>query len=313
MVINHNLNAMTAIRYMNIYEQQMGKAMKRLTTGLRINCAADDPSGLAISQKMEAQIRGLNQAYRNVQDSISVLQVADGALNETHSILQRMRELAVQAANGTYNDEDRKNLQLEFNQLAEEVNSVAKNTNFNTINMLDGSHDKMAVQAGPNSGDMSLLSFSNMTSKSIAISGGENTSVISKDGKSTAYYSSGTDNLLKGGTGSEYALDISIPEHAEAAISILDDAIKNASTARSSIGAQQNALEYRLDYLSNTAENLTAAQSRIMDADIAQEMMNYAKYSILHQAAQAMLAQTIKQSESIIDFIKYCMKSDHSN
>lgn len=304
MVIQHNLAAMTAVRYLNINQNLMSVAMRRLSTGLRINSAADDPAGLCISQKMEAQIRGLDQASRNVQNSISVLQVADGAMNEAHSILQRMRELAVQSANGTYNDDDRKSLQLEFNELTETLDSIAKDTNFNTIKLLDGSVDKMTVQAGPNCGEVSFLSFSNVTAKYIGIAGTEGGSITSKDGKTVAHYTSGAENVLGDGASAQYALDITNSKNAGAVISVLDDAIGTVSSARSSLGAQQNTLEYRIDYLDNAEENLTASQSRIMDADMAKEMMNYAKYNILSQVTQAMLVQTMKQSENIIDFIK---------
>jgi flagellin len=307
MIIGHNINAMIAYRNMTYNLNMLGRAMERLSSGLRINRAADDPAGLSISEKMRAQIRGLEQASRNAQDGISVIQVADGALNETHSILQRMKELAIQAANGTLNDEDRSSIQEEINQLTSEINNIGNNTEFNTIKLLNGSaykydgvNSELRLQVGPNAGDSLGIKLEDMRAKALNISGQAGASVTSKDGKVTAIFS----NVELSGSNLECALDLSNPENASAAIKIYDDAIKSVSFARGRLGATQNALEHRINYLDNTAENLTAAESRIRDADMAKEMMDYAKYNILLQVSQAILAQANHQAEGVLQLLK---------
>ncbi|WML35463.1 flagellin [Clostridium sp. OS1-26] len=307
MIIGHNINAMIAYRHMSYNLNMVGRAMERLSSGLRINRAADDPAGLAISEKMRAQIRGLEQAARNAQDGISSIQVADGALNETHSILQRMRELATQAANGTLSDQDRNHIQEEINQLTSEINSIGNNTEFNTMKLLNGSVNKydgvnseIRLQVGPNAGDNLGIKLEDMRAKALDISGQTGTSITSSDGKVTAKFS----NIGLDGSNLESALDVSNHENASAAIKIYDDAIKNVSSFRGRLGATQNVLEHRINYLNNTAENLTAAESRIRDADMAKEMMNYAKYNILLQVSQAILAQANHQAEGVIQLLK---------
>lgn len=306
MIINHNIGAMMACRYMNINLALANKAMQRISSGRRINSAADDPSGLCISQGMQAQIRGLQQASRNVQDGISVLQVADGALNETHSMLQRLRELAVQASNGTLNPQDRKNIQIEVDQLTSGINKIATDTEFNTIKLLDpstGNYDgvdsKLKLQIGANAGQVMAIPIEDMRSNTLNISGTAGDVVTSKDGSVKGSFST-----TKCSDSAGYALDVSTPEKANAAIKIYDDAINQVSSSRSTFGAMQNSLEYRMDYLDNTAENLTAAESRITDADIAKEMMEYTKHNLLYQVSQAMLIQANHQSESVIELLK---------
>lgn len=307
MIIGHNINAMIAYRHMSHNLNMVGRAMERLSSGLRINRAADDPAGLAISEKMRGQIRGLEQAARNAQDGISVIQVADGALNETHSILQRMKELATQAANGTLNDQDRKNIQEEINQLTSEINSIGNNTEFNTMKLLndsvnkyDGVNSEIRLQIGANTGQSLGIQLEDMRAKALNISGQAGTNVTSKDGKVIAKFS----NVGFNESNSECALDVSSPESASAAIKIYDDAIQKVSSFRGRLGATQNVLEHRINYLNNTAENLTAAESRIRDADMAKEMMNYAKYNILLQVSQAILAQANHQAEGVIELLK---------
>lgn len=306
MIINHNISAMTACRYMNINLALANKAMQRISSGRRINSAADDPAGLAISEGMKAQIRGLQQASRNVQDGISVLQVADGALNETHSMLQRLRELAVQATNGTLSPEDRKNIQIEVDQLTSGINRIATDTEFNTIKILDPSTGKydavdsqLKIQIGANSGQVMAIPIGDMKSNALNISGTAGAVVTSKDGSVKGRFST-----TKCSDASGYALDVSTPENAGAAIKIYDDAINQVSSSRATLGAMQNTLEYRIDYLDNTAENLTAAESRIVDADIAKEMIEYSKHNMLYQVCQAMLIQANHQSESVIELLK---------
>lgn len=277
MIINHNINAMIAWRYSMINGALAGKAMQRLSSGLRINSAADDPAGLAISEKMRGQIRGLQVASRNVQDGISMIQVHDGALNETQSILQRMRELSVQAANGTNTKEDRKRIQEEIDQLILAVDDIANNTEFNTMKLLNNDDTKeVKLQVGANQGQFYGIEFKDMRSKALKLTGETE----------------------------EKRLDVSTHEGASEAIKRLDEAIGKVSSFRSSLGATQNVLEHRANYLQNAEENLTAAESRIRDADMAKEMMNFAKYNILQQVAQAMLAQVSHQGESIIQLLK---------
>lgn len=318
MIINHNITAMTICRNMNHHEALAAKAMLRISSGKRINSAADDPAGLCISVGMKSQILGLQQAQRNVQDGISALQIADGGLNETHSILQRMRELAVQAANGTYSPAERKNIQLEMNQLTSSINGIANNTEFNTMKLLNGNAPKyngtgtgIAIQIGANAGQQSYITLDDMTAKAIKISGQADGTVKSKDGTVTAKYTSIDPNNSKEGVTDgnndkviEYALDLTDPDNASAAIKIIDDAINQVSSTRAGFGATQNMLEARSDYLSSTEEILNAAESRIEDADIAKEMLEYAKESMLTQVCQALLGKVNKEKDGIVEFLK---------
>lgn len=282
MIINHNIHALMAWRNSVINGALAGKALERLCSGKRINRAADDPAGLAISEKMRAQIRGLQMASRNAQDGLSMLQVAEGGVNEVHSILQRMRELAVQAANGTNSPSEIKAIQDELNQLSKGINDISNNTEFNTIKLLNKTaKDKgsLHLQTGPNSGEFFGINLEDMSSSALGIND----------------------------SSSDTALDVSTPEKAGEAIKKIDDAINKASSFRSSLGASMNSLEHRISYLDNAEINLSEAESRITDADIAKEMMDYAKYSMLQQVAQAMLAQILKQQQSTIDLLKSMM------
>ncbi|MFD3157498.1 flagellin [Haloimpatiens sp. FM7330] len=305
MIINHNMNAMRAYRNMMWHSAMAGRAMERLSTGLRINRAADDPAGLAISERMRGQIRGLNMASRNAQDGISLIQTAEGSLNTTHSILQRLKELATQAANDTNTKEERDAIQEEINQLTSEVNRIGNTTEFNTKNLL-GNSSKIMLQVGANSGQTIGVELEDMRSKVLKISGSnKDGTVTSKDGSVTAKYTKTTG--VTSGSGDkkvECALDVSNHENATAAIKIYSDAINAVSSHRSELGAMQNRLEYTIENLDNAAENLTAAESRIRDADMAKEMMKYTKHSLLQQVAQAMLAQASKQPNSVIELLK---------
>ncbi|ABS35615.1 flagellin N-terminal helical domain-containing protein [Clostridium botulinum] len=279
MIINHNVNAMIAYRNIMINGALAGKAMERLASGMRINRASDDPAGLAISEKMRAQIRGLEMASRNVQDGISMIQVAEGGVKEIQSMLQRMRELAVQAANGTNSPEDRKNIQDEINQLTRGIDDIANGTEFNTIKILNANAadaGEVKLQIGANEGQFFGIKLQNMNSAALGINGNTD-----KDG-----------------------VDVSTSEKASAAIKVFDDAINKTSSFMSSLGASSNMLEHRINYLENTIGNLTEAESRIRDADMAKEMMNYTKYSVLQQVAQAIFSQVLKQQESTIQLLK---------
>ncbi len=270
MIINHNMNALNAHRNMAFNTGNAGKSMEKLSSGLRINRAGDDAAGLAISEKMRAQIRGLDQAARNSQDGISLIQTAEGALNETHSILQRMRELAVQASNDTNVTADRSAIQTEINQLASEVTRIAEKTTFNNQVLLSGGLGDLNIQTGANSGDITKITLSDMDAGSLTID----------------------------------ALDVSDNAKANAAITSVSAAISVVSTFRANLGAYQNRLEHTINNLNVNSENLTAAESRIRDVDMAKEMMIFSKNNILQQAAQAMLAQANQQPQGVLQLLR---------
>ncbi|WP_391122982.1 flagellin [Psychrobacillus sp. L3] len=261
---------MSIIRNMNAQWAIANKSMERISSGYRINRAADDPAGLAISEKMRAQIRGLGQAARNIQDGISLVQTAEGALNETHSILQRMRELSVEAANDTLTDNDRKQLAIEFDELKKEITRISTDTEFNTKTLLDGSQNSLKIQAGANAGQQIELTFGNMGAEAIGI----------KD------------------------ISISTRDAADQAIGDLDKAINKVSSERSRMGAYTNRLEHAYNNAVNMEENLTAAESRIRDVDIAKEMMALTKANILMQAGQYVLSLHMQQAQSILQLLK---------
>ncbi|QSZ27968.1 flagellin [Aceticella autotrophica] len=249
MIINHNLSALNAWRALTINNTNTQKALEKLSSGYRINRAGDDAAGLAISEKMRGQINGLNQATRNAQDGISLIQTAEGALNETHSILQRMRELVVQAGNDTNTTTDRQNIQTELNQLGAEINRIAGQTQFNTKALLDGTLSTTALnfQIGANGSQVVSLTIGDMSIS--GITGGSVTTV-------------GTGTVLN--VSSCYAVaDISND------LSVLDAAIQSVSAQRGNLGALQNRLEHTINNLGTASENLTAAESRIRDVDYA--------------------------------------------
>ncbi|MBK3495608.1 flagellin [Viridibacillus sp. YIM B01967] len=263
---------LSILKSMNNNWNMGSKALERLSTGYRINRAGDDPAGLAISEKMRAQIRGLNMASKNIQDGISMVQTAEGALNETHAMLQRMRELSIQASNDTLTDEDRRLLDLEFQELKKEITRTSTDTEFNTKKLLDGSSskDSLKIQAGANSGQTIDMYINDMSSASLGING----------------------------------LSIDTRENAESAISGLGAAINKVSAERSRLGAYQNRLEHAYNNSVNMAENLTDAESRIRDTDMAKEMMNFVKANILQQAAQYALSLHMQQAQSILELLR---------
>ncbi|KYD20740.1 flagellin Hag [Geobacillus stearothermophilus] len=306
MRINHNIAALNTYRQLTIGQSAAAKNMEKLSSGLRINRAGDDAAGLAISEKMRGQIRGLEQASRNSQDAISLIQTAEGALNETHSILQRMRELAVQAANDTNTDDDRKELQKEINELVDEIDRIADQTEFNTQKLLDG-NGNFTFHIGANSGQTITLNISAMNADSIGTpasgSGGGIASGKSiKDLKNSALSKSGSGNVEKPSDSGN--VGVMTQSGAEQAITIIDDAIKMVSAERSKLGAYQNRLEHTINNLGTSAENLTAAESRIRDVDMAKEMMEFTKNNILTQAAQAMLAQANQQPQGVLQLLR---------
>jgi len=272
MIINHNLNALNAHRNIGINNTAAGKAMEKLSSGLRINRAGDDAAGLSISEKMRAQIRGLDQGSRNAQDGISLIQTAEGGLNETHAILQRMRELAVQAANDTNQTKDREAIMTEINELVDEIDHIAKSTTFNGQNLLNAT-GSLTLQIGPGTENDSLaLNLTSFSASSTAL---------------------GIGGLTVGSNGG-----------AKAAINSIDTAIEKVSTARAKLGANQNRLEHTIANLNTMSENLTASESRIRDVDMAKEMMNFSKNNILNQAAQAMLAQANQQPQGVLQLLR---------
>jgi flagellin len=245
--------------------------MEKLSSGLRINRAGDDAAGLAISEKMRGQIRGLEQASRNSQDGISLIQTAEGALNETHSILQRMRELSVQGANDTNVAEDRTAIETELGQLSQEITRIAGQTQFNKQNIL-ATTGTVDIQVGANADQKITISLKTMDSKTLGI----------------------TSTNLK----------VTTTASANALTTALDTAIEGVSSHRSDLGALQNRLEHTIANLDNTAENLTSAESRVRDVDMAKEMMNFSKNNILQQAAQAMLAQANQQPQGVLQLLR---------
>ena len=275
MRINHNISALNTYRQLTINNTAGSKSLEKLSSGFRINRAGDDAAGLAISEKMRGQIRGLNQAERNSQDAISLIQTAEGALNETHSILQRMRELAVQAASDTNTDDDRTELQKEIEQLLQEIDRISTDTEFNTMTLLNGDYATSALtfQVGANSGQVVTIQLNDMSA--------------------TTGLTLSTDNVN---------LDSQVS--ASAAITTIDEAISTVSSERAKLGAMQNRLEHTINNLGTTSENLTASEARIRDVDMAKEMMEFTKNSILQQAATAMLAQANSQPQGVLQLLQ---------
>lgn len=280
MRINHNISALNTYRQLAFNNSNASKSMEKLSSGLGINRAGDDAAGLAISEKMRGQVRGLEQASRNAQDGISLIQTAEGALNETHSILQRMRELATQSANDTNTATDRGELQKEFNQLSKEITRIAKTTEFNTQKLLDGSDvDGKVFHVGANAGQNLTLTIGAMDATTLAVG-------------------TGTDEATTVG------IDITTQANANTAITLVNTAIETVSAERSKLGATQNRLEHTINNLGTSAENLTASESRIRDVDMAKEMMEFTKNNILSQASQAMMAQANQQPQGVLQLLR---------
>ena len=295
MVIQHNISAMNAHRNMGINNSGTAKNLEKLSSGFKINRAGDDAAGLAISEKMRGQIRGLAMAEQNTSNGISLIQTAEGGLNETHAILQRMRELAVQSSNGTYQDDDRAQLAKEFDALKSEIDRIAESTHYNGKKLLDGSMDKnnvdgeaLTLQIGANGGaDQRVeLNIANMDTKSIGI----------------ASYTDEDDNVVP----AENLDSASIANMASAnkAIEIISAATDQVSGQRAELGAMQNRLEHTLNNLGTAKENLTAAESSIRDVDMAKEMMEFTKNNILNQASQAMLAQANQLPQGVLQLLR---------
>ncbi len=269
MVVQHNLSAMNTNRQMGVVSSSLQKSTEKLSSGYKINRAGDDAAGLSISEKMRSQIRGLNKSASNAQDGISLIQVAEGALNETHSILQRMNELATQAANDTNTSVDRTAIKNEMDQLTSEINRIQSTTQFNTMNLLDGSFTSKNLQVGALSGQTIKISVTKMSASNIGVSG----------------------------------LAVSSNVKAGEAMSKIQLAIQSVSSQRSKLGAIQNRLEHTINNLNTTSENTSAAESRIRDTDMASEMVEYSKNNILQQAGQSMLAQANQANQGVLSLL----------
>ncbi|MER3113033.1 flagellin Hag [Bacillus altitudinis] len=288
MRINHNIAALNTLNRLSANNSASQKNMEKLSSGLKINRAGDDAAGLAISEKMRGQIRGLEMASKNAQDGISLIQIAEGALTETHSILQRVRELVVQAGNtGTQDDTDLSSIQEEIKALIEEVGGetgskgIADRTQFNGKDLLDGSFASgtadLVFQIGANGGQQLTVNIDSMKAADL----GSATVKIS-DIDVTAFATTSFDNQLTG----------------------IDEAINQVSTQRAKLGAVQNRLEHTINNLGASSENLTAAESRIRDVDMAKEMSEFTKNNILSQASQAMLAQANQQPQNVLQLLR---------
>lgn len=273
MIIQHNMTALNANRNLAITNTNLGKNTEKLSSGYRVNRAADDAAGLSISEKMRGQIRGLNQASTNAEDGTSLIQTAEGALAEIHSVLQRMRELTVQASNDTYVTADRQAIALEVRALTSEIDRISSQTEFNTMKLLSGGFTGKYLQVGANAGQLITFGISAMSSSALGVMDSKVAAIISATN-----------------TGSGITSVISIVNHA----------LTHVSLQRSTLGAIQNRLEHTIANADNTAENLQAAESRIRDLDMADEMVKYSKNSILQQAGQSMLAQANQSTQGVL-------------
>ena len=271
MVVQHNLQAMNSNRMLGVTTSSQAKVTEKLSSGYKINRAADDAAGLSISEKMRKQIRGLDQASNNAQDGVSAVQTAEGALAEVHDMLQRMNELAVKAANGTNQSQDRKYIQLEVKQLKSEINRVAETTTFNERKLLKG-FKSVALQVGAEGTSANQIKI---TIRSINV-----------DGLNLAPTS------------------VSTAEHAKSAIDQIANAIKKLNEQRANLGAVQNRLEHTINNLDNVVENTTAAESQIRDTDMASEMVKFSNNNILMQAGQSMLAQANQSNQGVMSLLQ---------
>ena len=286
MVINHNMSAMFAQRSQGIQDLAQQKSMEKLSSGMRINRAGDDASGLAVSEKMRAQIRGLNQASTNAQNAISFIQTTEGYLQETTDIVQRIRELAVQSSNGIYSAEDRMQIQVEVSSLIAEVDRIASAAQFNGMNMLTG---RFARPTGENvvTASMWFHIGANMDQRTQVYIGTMSAAAL------------GLRNV-----GDESIMTLETPDEANRAIGTLDEALKKINKQRADLGAYQNRLEKTVTGLDIGAENLQASESRIRDTDMAAEMVEFTKDQVLSQAGTAMLAQANQSSQNVLSLLR---------
>jgi flagellin len=285
MIINHNMSAMFAQRQLGVTNDVQSKNMEKLSSGLRINRAGDDASGLAVSEKMRAQIRGLRQASRNAENGISFIQTTEGYLQEGQDILHRLRELAVQSANGVYTQEDRMQIQVEVSQLVDELDRIASHAQFNGMNMLTG---RFARETGEN-----------VVTASMYFHIGAN-----MDQRERVYIGTMTSFALGvRQVGSGDIMSIESPDEANRSIGVIDEGLKKINKQRADLGAYQNRLEHAVKGIDVGAENLQAAESRIRDVDMAEEMVEFTKNSILVQAGTSMLAQANAKTQSVLQLL----------
>jgi flagellin len=277
MIVQHNMTAANTNRQLGITNGNLAKSSEKLSSGYRINRAGDDAAGLSISEKMRGQIRGLDQASTNAQDGISLVQTAEGALNEVQSVLQRMRELTVQASNDTNVTADREAIAKEVRALSSEINRISEQTEFNTMKLLSGSFTDKQLQVGANTNQMITFKISAMSATELGVDGTAIADVISAATSAT---------------------DVT------ALISTVNTAITTVSTQRSSLGAIQNRLEHTIANADNTSENLQAAESRIRDVNMAEEMVKFSKDGILQQAAQSMLSQANQSTQGVLSLLQ---------
>ncbi len=270
MVVQHNMAAANTNRQLGLVQGSLSTSTEKLSSGYKINRAADDAAGLAISEKMRSQIRGLDQASTNAEDGISTVQIAEGALNEVHSMLQRINELATQASNDTNTSQDRADLQLEVDQLVSEIDRVQSTTQFNSMNLLDGSFTGKNLQVGALSGQTIAINISQMNSSQMSVD----------------------------------KLNISTFSGAQVAMSKAQKAIDYVSSQRATLGAIQNRLDHTIANLDTTSENTSSAESRIRDTDMAAEMVTYSKNNILQQAGQSMLAQANQATQGVLSLLQ---------
>ena len=278
MIINHNMSSLYADRVLNVSNDNMLKNIEKLSSGEKINRAGDDASGLAVSEKMRSQIRGLNQASRNIQNGVSFIQTTEGYLQETTDILQRIRELSVQSANGIYSSEDRMQIQVEVTQLVSEIDRIASQAQFNGMNMLTGrfaqaSNEVMQFQIGANMDQNARVFIGTMTASALG---------------------------LKGIQGQDDQITISDPEQANATLGAVDNALLTVTKQRADLGAYQNRFEMAVNGVNIAAENTQSAESRIRDTDMAAQMVEFTKNQILTQSATAMLSQANSSSQNVL-------------
>jgi len=281
MIINHNMSAMYANRQLDITQVDTTKSLEKLSSGMRINRAGDDASGLAVSEKLRAQVRGLNQAERNILNGVSFIQTSEGYLQETQDVLHRIRELAVQSANGIYTDEDRLYIQIEVSALVAEVDRIASHAQFNGMNMLTGRFGKesdtiMQFHIGANMDQNTRVYIGEMTASSLGV---------------------------KNNQGAQGPITMVDPDAANKAIGVLDSALKQVNQQRADLGAYQNRFEVAAQGVAVAAENLQASESRIRDVNMASKMVDFTKESILNQAGTAMLAQANVRTQSVLQLL----------
>ena len=309
--VNTNMGASITINALAQNQKDMERAMERLSTGQRINSASDDAAGLAISSKMTSQIRGLDQAVRNANDAISMIQVAEGAMKEVTNMFQRMRELAVQAISDSNTSNDRTALDNEYKQLSAEVRRIAGNTQWNGTNILDGDRTATTFQVGANAGQTIDVTFQDMRTANALDAGdtdatplgsltddGDATDTPAGNDASSASLGSGDDETFLDG------LTITSADNAKAALYALSEGISNVDGARATLGASMSRLEYASDNLQNVSQNASAARSRVLDADYATETTELARTQIIQQAGTAMLSQANQSQQSVLSLLK---------